>query len=186
MNEAIVYLSAIFFLITIFPVHVINYVFISEEKRYIGVNVSLYRLITVLNVNTDKPKKPDLEDNKDKRKKRKKLKSAASNWLTIYNNLCLTKVVQLGDYGIENERNIYVALAQNALTEALYAFIRINGGRTKLRNYAVMNFEHPYVNYYLKFSGVINAVTLIKLFTKIIIGNINERKNQKITKRQSV
>ena len=98
------------------------------------------------------------------------------NWLKIYNNLCITKIVQLGDYGIQNPNNVYVALANNAFTNALYTFVKINGGRkTKLKNYTILNYEHAHVHYYLKLAGVINVITLAKLFTLFIWGRLNER-----------
>lgn len=176
MNDALVYISAIAFLIAIFPVHVLNYVYISTENKYASANVTLYRLITILNVNTEKPPKPDVSqiDKQDKRTK-KQLLYVAKKWFTVYNNLCITKIIQLGDYGLQNPNNAYVALTQNALTQTVYAFVELNGGKTKLRNYAVLNYEHGNVNYYLKLVGVINLMTFIKIITVLFLEKINER-----------
>lgn len=172
MNDALVYAAAIIFFISVFPLHVFNYAYVSTTNKYASVNVSLYRFIRILNVNSEEGlKKMRSGDKKD----RDKMKSVASNWLTIYNNLCITKIVQLGEYGILNQNNAYIALAQNAATNALYAFVRINGGKTKLRNYTVFNYEHSDINYYLKLVGVINLITLAKLFTIYLWGKINER-----------
>lgn len=177
MSEALVYISAIAFLIAIFPVHVLSYVYISTAEKYASVNVTLYRLFTILNLNTDKPPKPDKKEQDDKAqddKKQDKLMTP-SNWLKIFNNLCLTKIVQLGDYGLQNPDNAFVALANGAATGIVYTFVKVNGGKTKLRNYTVLNYEHDGVNYYLKLGGVINVITLLKLLIVFYWGKINEK-----------
>lgn len=171
MSNAIVYVSAILFFIAIFPVHVLNYVFISTGKRYASFNVTVYRLFTIINLNTEK----DRISYKKSDNGRQKPLMTNTNWLKLFNNLCITKIVQLGDYGIKNENNVYIALANNAFTNALFSFIKINGGKTKLKNYAILNYEHSYVNYYLKLAGVINVITLAKLFTVFIWGKLNEQ-----------
>lgn len=172
MSEALVYISAIAFLIAVFPVHVLCYVYVSSGEKYASINVTLYRLITILNFNTDKlPKRGgNDEDEKDKDKL-----MTPVNWLKIFNNLCITKIVQLGDYGLQNPDNAYVALANDAATNAVYTFVKINGGKTKLKNYSVLNYEHDNVNYYLKLAGVINVITLLKLLTIFYWGKINEK-----------
>lgn len=175
MNDALVYLSAILFLIAIFPVHVLNYVYVSTAKRYVGVNITLYRLFTLFNFNTEKPPKPQEDDKKEEEKDDGKLLTT-TNWLKIFNSLCITKIVQLGDYGLKNPNNAYIALANKTLTDAVYTFVKLNGGKTKLKNYAILNYEHEHVNYYLKLAGVINVITLTKLFIIFYWGKLNERK----------
>ena len=66
MNEALVYLSAILFLIAIFPVHIINYIYISTGEKYASVNVTVYRLFTLLNINTVRPPEPQNGKNEEK------------------------------------------------------------------------------------------------------------------------
>ncbi len=169
VNNALVYFSAIAFFMAIFPVHVFNYVYASTAEKYAGINITVYRLFTVLNLNTaQNPLRKDKDDKSDTKI------VTPSNWLTLFNNLCITKIVQLGDYGLQNPDNAYVALANNAVTNAVYTFVELNGGKTKLKNYAVLNFEHGQVNYYLKLAGVINVITLLKLFTVFYWGKINE------------
>lgn len=160
------------FFISVFPLHVLNYVYLSTAEKYASVNVTVYRLFTVLNFNTDEIKiKKDKE--KETPKKKEKLMTPV-NWFKIYNNLCITKIVQLGDYGLQNPNNVYAALANNALTNAVYAFVKMNGGKTKLKNYSVLNYEHDNINYYLKLVGVINVITLSKLIMIFIWGKLNE------------
>lgn len=171
MNNALVYISAIGFLIAIFPVHVINYVYVSTGEKYASVNVTLYRLVTIINLNTDKT---DLKIRQTKPKKKQIMTPA--NWLKIYNKLCITKITQVSDFGLLNPDNAYLALLQNAASCALYTFVRANGGRTKLKNFTVLNYEHDKINYYLKLTGIINVMTLLRLFSIFIWGKINERK----------
>lgn len=173
VSETLVYISAIAFFIAVFPVHVLSYVYVSTAEKYASVNVTLYRLFTILNINTEKPPEPDKKKEDDDKKKDKLM--TPSNWLKIFNNLCLTKIVQLGDYGLQNPDNAYVALANGAATGAVYTFVKANGGKTKLRNYTVLNYEHDNVNYYLKLAGVINVITLLKLLIVFYWGKINEK-----------
>lgn len=174
MSVALIYISAIAFLISVFPVHIIAYVYVSTAEKYASINVTLYRLLTILNANTEKPPKPDGKDDENDEKKKDKIMTPP-NLLKIFNNLCLTKIVQLGDYGLQNPDNAYVALANGAVTDAAYTFVRVNGGKTKLKNYTVFNYEHPNVNYYLKLTGVINLITLSKLIMIFYWGKINEK-----------
>ncbi len=97
--------------------------------------------------------------------------------LKIFNNLCITKIVQLVDCGVHNEKNIYAVLAQNALTGAVYAFCQMNGGKTKLKNYIILNYEKDTVNYYMKLVGVVNILSVSKLFLILLWEKLNERKN---------
>lgn len=175
MSEALVYIAAIGFMISVFPVHIIGYVYVSSAEKYASINVTLYRLFTVLNLNTEKPPKKDDKD-KDKEKDDGKSKQLMTpeNWLKIFNKLCITKIVQLGDFGIQNPDNAYVALANKTVTDAVYTFVKVNGGKTKLKNFSVLNYEHSDVNYYLKLAGVINIITLTRLMMIFIWGKINE------------
>lgn len=173
MSEALVYISAILFSVAIFPVHVLVYVYVSTAEKYASINVTLYRLVTILNVNTVRPPKPDDDKNEGENKKNKLM--TPPNWLKMFNSLCITKIVQLGDYGLQNPDNAYVALANGAITNAAYAFVKANGGKTKLKNYPVFNYEHANVNYYLKLEGVINVFTLLKLILIFYWGKINEK-----------
>lgn len=183
MSEALVILSAVAFLIAIFPVHVIGYAYISTEEKYASVNVTAYRLVRIINLNTDKPPKPDKKDKSEEKKKDEKFMTPV-NWLTIFNKLCITKIVQLGDYGLQNQNNAYVALFNDAVTNAVYTFVKANGGKTKLKNYSVLNYEHSNVNYYLKLEGVINVITLLKLLVIFIWGKINEKQIENHAKRR--
>ena len=61
-----------------------------------------------------------------------------------------------------------MALAQSALTTALYKFIQINGNFCKLRNYSVLNQEHSEVRYYAKAVTVLNLLVVAKIILIII------------------
>ncbi|MGN0823832.1 MAG: hypothetical protein ACI4MB_02045 [Candidatus Coproplasma sp.] len=161
----------------IFPVHVFSYVYITSQESYASVNVSLFRLI------------PLYRDTNELRLDFKSIVDASngngaklkypSHYFDLYNKLCITKIVQVCDFGIQNQNCAYAALAQHTLTQAVYSFVKINGGKTKLRNYVVLNGKHGYVNYYLKLVGVINLMGLLKLIFLYFWSVLNERKNKK-------
>ena len=44
MSTVLVYLAAVGFLISIFPVHVFNYIYLNTENRYASVNAGIYKL----------------------------------------------------------------------------------------------------------------------------------------------
>jgi len=184
VSEALVYVSAIGFFIAVFPIHIFNYVYITTQQPYASLNISLFRIIPVFNLNTVKNDVTKMNVNGNE----KKLSATVinKNALKIFNNLCITKVVQLSDFGLKNQSNVYLAFTQNCLTQAAYAFIRANGGKVKLRNYTLFNYEHENINYYLKLVGVINLITVSKIIMILIWEKLNEYKNKKSAKRQPV
>lgn len=173
VNEAIVYISAIAFFIYVFPVHVFSYVYVSTQDNYFNLNVSLFRLIPLFNFNSKKSFKirNDYDDGEDSALKLK----YPSHYLDLYNKLCITKIVQVADFGIQKQSNVYALLAQHMVTQGVYSFVKINGGKTKLRNYVVINNEHGYINYYLKLVGVINLMVLLRLIIIYFWSKLNER-----------
>lgn len=177
MDEALVYLSAIGFLISVFPIHVFNYVYITTTQPYASLNVTLYRFFRVLNVNTVKNSATKMIVNGKEKKMDKSFIN--KNALKIFNNLCITKIIQVADFGLKKQSNVYFAFGQNCLTQALYAFVRINGGRVKLRNYTLLNYEHGDITYYLKLVGIINLMTIGKIFSILLLEKLNELKIKK-------
>ncbi|MGN1060365.1 MAG: hypothetical protein ACI4QN_01395 [Candidatus Coproplasma sp.] len=175
MSEALIYVSAFAFALYIFPVHVYSYVYLTTQKGYASVSVSLFRLIPLYKgVNELKLDEKSLVDSANDGGGKLKY---PRHYVDLYNKLCITKIVQVSDFGVQNQSNAYAALAQHAFTQALYSFVRINGGRTKLRNYVVINGEHGYVNYCLKLVGVINLMGLIRLIILYFWSVLNERKD---------
>lgn len=179
MGEALIYVSAIAFLLYIFPVHVFSYVYVSTQKSYASINVSLFRLIPLYKdtneLRLDFKSITEITNGNGTKLKYPK------HYYDLYNKLCITKIVQVCDFGMQNQNAAYIALAQHSLTQAAYSFVKINGGKTKLRNYVVLNGEHDYVNYYLKLVGVINLMGLLKLIFLYFWGVLNERKIKKNT-----
>ena len=173
VNSACVIAVATVLLVLLFPVHVDNYVYFNVKERYLSANVTLYRLLRVFNVNTVKNSIDKMQINgKDKEIDASFLKS---NILKIYNNLTLTKIIQLGDYGIAKDGGAYAAVLQNALSQTVYSFVNLNGGRTKLKNYIVLNREHDNIIYYAKVSGVINLIAITKIILILLVGKLNEQ-----------
>ena len=172
MSEALIYISAALFFIAVFPIHVFNYVYITTAKQYASLNVSLFRIIPIFNINTVKNSLNKMDVNGKEKKMDKSFIN--NNALKIFNNLCITKIVQLSDFGLRNANNIYFAFGQNCLTQAVYAFMRINGGRVKLRNYTLLNYEHEHISYYMKLVGVINLITIGKIFSILLWEKLHE------------
>ena len=96
------------------------------------------------------------------------------NALKIVKELTLTKIVQLGDYGMLSEKNAYAALMQSLLTNALYSYMDYRR-KIKLKNFVILNTAHKNILHYAKISCIINIVTLLKIFIKISLGRINEQ-----------
>lgn len=174
MNEALVYLSAVGFAITLFPVHLYNYIYLNSENKYASVNIGAYRYLNFFNLNTVEDKPGEMQINGKNRKI--DLSAIKLSAYKIFNVLCLFKIIQLGDYGLKEQKNAYVALAQSAITTAIYKFIQVNGNYSKLRNYTVLNEEHSHVHYYCKAVTILNFIVV----GKIILILISEKLNDKI------
>ena len=172
-----VYMAAVGFLISVFPIHVFNYIYINTEENYASINVTIFRYIRIYNINTVKNKPNVMQVNgKDKKMNIDMLKV---NFYRIFNKLCIQKVIQLTDFGIKNENNAYAALLQNGITTAAYGFLQVNGNRVKLRNYAILNQEHSEVRYYAKAVTIINLFVVAQIILVIILEKLNELKTQK-------
>lgn len=173
MNVA-VYLAAIGFALSIFPIHIYNFIYINTGQKYASVNTGVYG-INFFNANTVKNKPGHMQINgKDKKVDAKKLNIS---FYKIFNQICLYKIVQLGDYGMKNQSNAYVALAQNCFTTAIYKFIQMNGNYCKLRNYTVLNEEHSEIRYYAKAVTIINLLVVAKIILIILMEKLHELKN---------
>ena len=166
MNEFAVYFAAALFALSVFPVHLYNYFYVDTSKKYASVNIGVYGVFNVFNANTisDNPREMQVNG----KKKKVDLTKIKSLFYRIFNSLCLFKVVQLGDYGMQNENNAYVALVQSCFTTAIYKFIQCNGNYCKLRNYAVLNEEHSEIRYYAKAVTVINLIVMAKVLLIIL------------------
>lgn len=175
MNVALVIMAAAGFAISIFPIHVFNYIYVNTEEKYASINVTVFRYIRIFNANTVKNKPGRMQING--KEKKMDYKSIKLSFYKIFNMLCIHKVIQLSDYGMQNERNAYAALVQNGVTTAAYKFLQINGNCTKLRNYTILNEEHSSVRYYAKAVTVINLLVVTKIILYIIMEKLNELKN---------
>lgn len=174
MSEALVYIAAIGFLISIFPLHIYNYVFVNTQTKYASINAGVFAF-NFFNANTVENKPTEMQINgKNKKIDAKKINV---NLYKIFNQLCLFKVVQLCDFGMRKQSNAYIALAQHGLTTAIYKFIQTNGNYCKLRNYTIFNEEHSEIRYYAKAVTIINLMVVAKIFLIILMEKINERKN---------
>ena len=169
MKETLIYLSAAIFLISVFPVYISNYIFINTEESYASINVTAFRFIKIFNLNTVKDKPNEIQFNG----KTKKL-----NFYKIFNRICIYKVVQLSDFGMKNQNNAYVALAQSSITTAAYKLLQVNGNYAKLRNYIILNEEHSDIRYYAKTVTIINLFVVAQIVLILITEKLNENKKK--------
>ena len=115
MNDAIVISAAVATALLLFPLHLDNYLYINVDEKYAGLNITLYRIFKIFNANTVKNSIDRMQVNgKDKKIDKSFIRSKA---LKIYNNLSITKIIQLGDYGVAANKGAYAAVIQNALTQ---------------------------------------------------------------------
>lgn len=177
MNEAFIYITAIGFLISIFPIHVFNYIYINTEEKYFSINITLFRFIKLYNINTVKDKPNQLEFNG--KNKNMSILNLKTNFYRVFDKLCIFKIIQLTDFGMKNQNNAYAVLAQNAVTTIAYKLLQVNGNYTKLRNYTVMNEEHSSIRYYAKAVTIINVLVLSKIFLILLMEKLYELKNKK-------
>ncbi len=174
MNVAMIIMAAAGFAISIFPIHVFNYIYVNTEEKYASINVTIFRFLRIFNINTVKNQPGKMQVNgKEKQLDYKKFRLS---FYKIFNMLCIYKIIQLSDYGMQNEHNAYAALFQNGTTSAVYNFLRINVNCTKLRNYTILNEEHSSIRYYAKAVTVINLLVVTKIILYILMEKINELK----------
>lgn len=174
MADVLVWLAFAGFLLAVFPIHIYNYLYINTAKKYASVNAGIFRF-NFFNANTVENNPREMQVNgKNKKIDASKFKL---NFYKIFNQVCVYKIVQLGDYGMQKEANAYIVLAQHGLTTAIYKFLQMNGNYGKFRNYTVLNAEHSDIRYYAKAVTVINLLVVAKIFLIIILEKINERKN---------
>lgn len=158
--------------VLLFPIHIDNYLYINKDEKYVSLNIVLYSFIRVFNINTVKNSPTKMQVNG--RERNIKADVIKKNALKIVKELTLTKIVQLGDYGMQSENNAYAALMQSLLTNALYSYMDYRR-KIKLKNFVILNTAHKNILHYAKISCVINIVTLLKILIKISLGRINEQ-----------
>lgn len=174
MSSALVYIGAAGFLLAVFPVHIYNYLYLNTVDKYVSVNAWVFKF-NFFNANTIENDPTGMQING----KNKKIDAKSFNvsFYKIFNQLCLYKIVQLGDYGMKNQANAYAALAQYGFTTAIYKFIQMNGNYCKLRNYTIFNEEHSGIRYYAKAVTIINLIVVAKIIFIILTEKIHARKN---------
>lgn len=156
-----VIIAAALFAIQVFPIHVINYIYVNTEEKYASINVTVFRIFRLYNINTVKDKPNEMQING--KNKKLDINFLKMNFYRIFNQVCIFKVIQLSDFGMKNQNNAYAALAQNGITTAAYKFLQMNGNSCKLRNYTILNEEHSSIRYYAKAVTVINVLVMIKI-----------------------
>ena len=165
------------FLISVFPIHVFNYIYVNTEEKYASINVTIFRFFKIYNINTVKNNPKEMQING--KNKKVNVDTLKTNFYKMFNQLCIYKVVQLCDFGLKNQNNAYAALLQSGITTVAYKFLQINGNSSKLRNYTVLNEEHSSIRYYAKAVTIINMLVITKIILILIMEKLNEFKNKK-------
>lgn len=174
MSTVWVSLICALFALSIFPFHIYNYVYFNSGQKYAALNVGVFKF-NIYNVNTVEGSMGEMQVNGSNKKITASL--IKKNLYEIFNKLCLYKVIQLTDFGLQREENANVALFHSAFSTAIYKFIQMNGNYCKLRNYTIFNEEHAQIRYYAKVVTIINAIVVSKILLILLSEKINERKN---------
>ena len=172
MGTATVITTTTLIFILLIPLRADSYVYINTAKKYAGINVVLWKVLRVFNANTVENSPMKFEVNGRERSVDKSF--LKSNALKIFNNLSITSVVQLGDYGTAGG-GAYAAAIQHALTQTAYSFIELNSGSALLKNYTILNEQHGDVIYYAKLTGFTNLLAVIKLAVVLFAEKIHEQ-----------
>lgn len=159
--------------ILLFPVHFTNYIYFNFGEKFAGISVRLYNFIAIKRINTirNAPSKM-LVDGKEKDFDAKTLITSAR---ILFNNIYLTKIIQLGDFGAQSELACSLCAVQNCISVALYTYLKSGGNKGKLRNYGIINHEHKNIIYYAKISGATNLVASIKILIILLSEKLNEQ-----------
>lgn len=177
MNKITICLLIGVFIILIFPIFIFNYVYVDTEEKYASLNVTLFRFFRIVNINTVKnsPSKMQLNG----KEKSLNLKQFNTSYIKILKSLYIHKIVQLGDFGLLNEKNNYIALCQHTLTNGLKTLCLANGKHINIKNFIILNQEHGYIRYYAKAVTAVNLLIVAKIIFILLMEKINERKTQK-------
>ncbi|MCD7729662.1 MAG: hypothetical protein LUI60_07115 [Clostridia bacterium] len=160
MQNFIIYGTAAGLFFAVFPVYFSVYAYANTEIKYASLNFCLFRIIRFLNINTaDEGEKMQI-NGKDTQIN---IASFFKNGKILLDNVCVFKIIQLSDYGLKNQNNAYVALAQSAATLPLYKYLQCTKSKCKLKNYVILNTEHSELRYSAKVVCVINLLAALKI-----------------------
>jgi hypothetical protein len=152
-------------------------VYFNKNEKVASLNITAFKYIKVLNIHTIDNSFTKFSLNNKIVNMKKPSKNI--DILLILRNINFTKVIQLGDFGIKNQNNCYIALLQNTITNTIYTYLGKSGSKIKLKNYLIINQEHGNINYYMKIVEVINLIVVLKILLLMVMENI---KNVKIKK----
>lgn len=174
MEEFIVYGCTALFALLVFPFHLVNYIYVSTADKYASYNLTMYRFLPLFNANTieDKPQLMSING----RETPIDIRNFNIKYLELIRKLCIVKVVQLADFGINSEINACIAVLQNVLTQTAYGLMNYADRGIKLKNYRILNCDSDSITYYLKVVNVANIISAAGIFLYIIRGKINEFK----------
>lgn len=174
MEEFIIYGCTALFALLIFPFHLVNYIYLSTADKYASYNLTMYRFLSLFNANTIE-NKPQLMSINGKEIPID-IRSFNIKYFELIRKLCIVKVVQLEDFGINSEINACIAVFQNVMTQTVYELLNYADKGIKLKNYIILNCDGDSITYYLKAVNVANIISAAGIFLYIIRGKLNEFK----------
>lgn len=174
MSKIWVYVGVILFFLLIMPMPITHYIYVNSGEKYVGMQAYLFKFLPFLKINNVKNHPLQMQVNG----KRAKMNGNISKLplLKIIKCLYFTKLVQVTDVGLQEEKNIYFFFVQHFLTEYAYQLWQRFGTNTKLKQYSLLNECHSDIVYYGKVETVLNGIIVIKIIFIIVWEKWNERK----------
>lgn len=157
--------AAALFFVSVLPVYLSVFIYADADQKYAQANFYVYG-IKFLNVNTAEDGSHMQINGKDTQLD---LPAFLKSFKAVINHLCIFRITQLGDYGMERERNAYIALAQCGLTFPAYSYLSCTGSRCRLKNYIVFSNAHGNVRYGAKVVCAVNLVSALKILLVIFM-----------------
>ncbi len=165
MENLLVFGAASLFFVSVLPVYLGVYTYADIDGRYAQANFYVYG-IKFLNVNTAEKGSKMQINGKDAQLD---LPSFLKSFKAVIDHLCIFRITQLGDYGLEKERNAYIALAQCGFTFPAYSYLSCTGSLCRLRNYLIFSNAHGNVRHGSKAVCVINLISALKILLVIFM-----------------
>lgn len=175
MSEVIFYSTTILFFLSVFPINLYGYAYISSTNKFASFQLSAYKIIPIVNKQINNHSVLQF-NNKGKfvLKNPKRIKK-------IFNKICITKIIQLSEFGVQNGNLATLAIMQYGVTHTFYDYLK-DASNTKTVSTVIFNAEHNEFNYCVKIVGVINLFSFLSLLIIYFWSCINERKSKKITR----
>ena len=170
MQNLVVYGVSALFMLSLVPVYTSVYLYADGGRRYVSASVYLWRIFRPLQLSTADDGRMQMNGREFELDPAEALRAVKE----VLDNLCLFKLVQLCDIGMQSGYGAYLALFQRMIVLPLYKYIELSGSACKLKNYTVLDDCHDGVIWCGKAVCVFNIVAAVKILICILRGNSNE------------